>query len=108
VSTRAATVADADFTQGKVKVIVDDEEVIKIDLKFLYQSANCLPALVHIGLGPGYYHLAASYFTCADAGETLLFIKPDTLRPGKMLETHKAYIMAVTSIISPRITQTYN
>jgi hypothetical protein len=106
--TRATTLAEAELTQGEVKVIMNNQKVVKVDIKFLYQSTNCLPAQVHIGLGSGYYHPAAGYFTSANSGFPLFFIKSYALRPGKMVEAHKADIMAIISVTPPRITQAYN
>ena len=40
VSTRATTLTKADFTQGEVKVIMDDEEVVGAGIELTYQSAN--------------------------------------------------------------------
>ena len=40
MSTGAAALADADFAQGEVKVITDDQEVIEGDIEPLYQPAN--------------------------------------------------------------------
>ncbi len=95
--------ADANFAQGKVKVIVDEEEIIEVDIELFYQPANRLPAQVHIGLGSGYHHLTTGYLTHTNSGLPLLFIKSDALRPGKMVQADKAHIMAVISITPPRI-----
>jgi len=40
VPTRAATLADADFAQRKVKVIVDDQKVVGADIESFYQKVD--------------------------------------------------------------------
>ncbi len=61
-----------------------------------------------MGLRSGHYQLVASNLTCANPGLTLLFVKPDALCLGEVPDAHKAYVMAVTGINSPRITQAYD
>ncbi|GAH83153.1 unnamed protein product, partial [marine sediment metagenome] len=48
-------------------------------------------------------HLAAGDLTGASSGFALFFIKWYALRLGKMVEAHKADIMAVMGINTPRI-----
>jgi len=82
---------------------MDDEEIIQTDLKFLHQPANCLAALVHVGLGSGYYHLIASYLARADSGFALLLVKSYVVCPGKVVHTHISQIMEAIGITLPRI-----
>jgi hypothetical protein len=53
MSPGAATTTEADFAQGKVKVIVNDEKVIRSHVKSTHQPADRLTTQVHKGLGPG-------------------------------------------------------
>src|SRR3990170_2207043 len=99
----ATATVKADFAQGEVKVIVNNEEVIKTDIIFPYQPANRLSTLVHIGLGSGNYHLTAGYLTGANSGFLLLLIKLYAVHPGKIVQAHKAQVVAVISIAPPRI-----
>ena len=87
---------------------MNDDEVIEADIEFFYQQANRAAAQVHIALGLSYYPLAASYFTCADTGPPLFFIKTDTLPAGTVAQADKACIVAVMGITPSRITQSYN
>ncbi len=40
MTARATTLANTDFTQGEVKVIVNDDEIIEVDIELFYQPAN--------------------------------------------------------------------
>ena len=82
---------------------MDNEEVIKVYIEFLYQKADRLATGVHICLGLSHQYFIASNFTGAGSGLTLLFIKPYALCPGKMVEAHEPYVMAVVDIPAPRI-----
>ena len=82
---------------------MNDEKVIKIDIEFLHQQANRLTAQVHIGLRLGYHYFIIGYFTAANSGSALLFIKAYTVFLGKMIQAHKADIMAIISVKSPGI-----
>ncbi|MBA7678806.1 hypothetical protein ES703_87084 [subsurface metagenome] len=61
-----------------------------------------------MGLRSGHYQLVASNLTCASPGLTLLFVKTNALCPGEVTDAHKADVMAVMGINSPRIAQAYD
>ncbi len=108
VPARAATLANTDFTQSEVKVVMNDKEIIKVDIEFFNQPADRLTAPVHKSLGLGDYYFIAGHHTHANSCLTLLFVKAEAVRPGKMIEADKADIMTVISVAPPRITQAYN
>jgi hypothetical protein len=103
VPRRATISPNADSTCGKIEVIVDNDEIIKADVKSLNQTTDRLSALVHVGLRSGHDHCLGGDFTGADPSLPLFFIKLYAMYFGKMTDTHKAEVMAVMGITLFRI-----
>jgi len=104
LSPGTASPAQAHFTQWQVKVIVNDDNVIKGNMKLFCQPTDRTATQIHVGLGSGQYHLVTSYLAGANSGQTLLSGKSDTLLFGQVPKAVKAHIVPVMGKGSSRVT----
>jgi hypothetical protein len=106
MSSRAPTLPQANFAQGQVEVIVYYQEIAQRDVMLMNQASHGFATEIHKRPGLGQQQLLASYFANAYPGLALPSVKANRMKPGEVIQTPEANIMAIMGISLAGVTQT--
>jgi hypothetical protein len=106
VSAGASALAQANFAQGQVQVIVYYQQVAQRDVVLMHQAGQGFAAQIHKCAWLGQQQLFATYFAGAYSGLALSSVKVDRMKPGEVIQALEANIVAVMGISLAGIPQT--
>ena len=82
------------------------QEVAQGNVMLVYQASYGFATEIHKCPWPGQQQLPAPYFSNAYSSPALPVVKADKMKPGKVIQTPEANIMAIVGISLAGITQT--
>jgi hypothetical protein len=106
VPSRASALAQANFAQGQIEVIVYYQQVAQRDVMLIHQASYGFAAEIHKRPGPGQHQLPTLYFANAYSGPALPAVKVDRVKSGEVIQAPEANIMAIMGISLPGVPQT--
>jgi hypothetical protein len=106
VSSRASAPSQANFAQGQVEVIMYYQEVAQGNVMLVHQASYGFATEIYKCPWLGQQQLLTSYLADAYFSPALPVVKADRMKPGEVIQTPKANIMAIVGINPARIAQT--
>jgi hypothetical protein len=106
VSRRAPALAEADFAQWQIEVIIYYQEVAQRDVMLTHQASHGVAAEIHKCPRLGQQQLPASHFSNAYPSPALPVVKTDRMKPGEVIQATEASIVAVMGVGLAGIAQT--
>jgi len=106
VSSRASTLAQADFARGQIEVIVYHQKVAQENVMFAHQASHGFAAEIHKRAGPGQQQLLTACFADAYSSLALSAVKVDRMQPGEVVQAMEADIVAIAGISLAGVPQT--
>ena len=106
VSSRASALAQANFAQRQIEVVVYYQEVDQRNVVLVHQAGQGFAAQIHKCAWLGQQQLLATYFAGAYSGLALSSVKVDRMKPGEVIQALEANIVAIAGISLAGIPQT--
>jgi len=106
VSSRASALAQANFAQWQIEVIVYYQEVAQRNLMLMHQASHGVTTEIHKCPGLGQQYFLATYFANAYSSPALPVVKANRMKPGEVIQAPEASIMAIMGIGLTGIPQT--
>ena len=103
---RASTLPQADFAQWQIEVIVYYQEVAQRDVMLTHQASHGVAAEIYERPGLGQQQFLAFYFSEAYSSPALPVVKANRVKPGEVIQTPEASIVAIMGISLAGIPQT--
>jgi hypothetical protein len=104
VSSRTSASPQANFAQGQIEVIMYYQEVAQGNVMLVYQASCGFATEIHKCPWLGQQQLLIPYFSKAYSSPALPVVKADGMKPGKVIQTPEASIVAIMGINLARIT----
>jgi hypothetical protein len=106
VSSRASVLAQADFAQGQIEVIIYYQKVAQRDVMLMHEASHGFAAEIHKRPRLGQQQLFAPYLSKAYFSLALPVVKADRMKPGQVIQAVEANIVAIMGVGLTGISQT--
>jgi len=106
VPSRASALPQANLAQGQIEVIVYYQEVAQRNVMLMHQASHGVATEIHKCPGLGKQQFIIPYFSEAYFRPALAVVKANRMKPGEVIQTPEANIVAIMGISLARVAQT--